>query len=132
MKRFCYLSLGYLSLTLGVIGIFVPILPTTCFVLLAAFCFSKSSDRLYRLLRSHRVFGPMVVDWEDNRVIRMRAKVMATSLMVIVGSIPLVSGAFVPWKWALLATLILVLAYIWSFPSQPKKTSASVASPERV
>ena len=130
MKRMFFLISGWLSLSLGVIGIFVPVLPTTCFVLLAAYCFSRSSERLYFRLRAHKLFGPLIVDWEDNHVIRLKAKIMATSLLIVMGVLPLALGQMAAWKLGVLVVLVLVLAYIWSFPSGVK-TSADSTFRER-
>ena len=65
--RALWLSAGLVALLLGVVGIFLPLLPTTPFVLLAAACFSRGSTRCERWLLSHRTFGPMVRDWRRHR-----------------------------------------------------------------
>lgn len=68
---------GWVSLALGVIGIFLPLMPTTVFVLLAAWCFARSSPRFHRWLLAHRWFGPMVRSFRDGgrlpRAVRLRA-----------------------------------------------------------
>lgn len=74
---------GCVSLALGVIGIFVPLLPTTPFLLLSALCFSKSSTRLHNWLLQHKYFGPAIVEWQTNRVIRPRVKLLALSTIAI-------------------------------------------------
>ena len=75
MRRF-YLCLGYASLALGVIGIFLPVLPTTPFVLLAAWCFARSNPALADRLYSHPRFGAVLRAWRDERAIPLRAKLM--------------------------------------------------------
>ncbi len=65
-KRIFYLLLGWFSLITGIIGIFLPLLPTTPLVLLAAWCFSKSSERFHTWLINHKFFGPIVSDWQSN------------------------------------------------------------------
>lgn len=72
---------GILSLLLGIIGIFVPILPTTPFVLLSAWLFLKSSDRLHQKLIKHRYFGPMITQYQVHKAIPVRVKVYSLSLM---------------------------------------------------
>lgn len=72
---------GILVLALGIIGIFLPVLPTTPFVIVAAFCFSKGSPRLRRWLVTHRIFGPMILDWEATGAIPRGVKYMACTMM---------------------------------------------------
>ncbi len=79
--RALWLAAGVLSLITGVVGIFLPLLPTTPFVLLAAFCFSRGSERWERWLLAHPRFGPMVRDWRLHRAVPLRAKQIATLMM---------------------------------------------------
>lgn len=72
---------GLLSLGIGIIGIFLPVLPTTPLVLLAAFCFGKGSPRLRIWLLGHRRFGPMIENWQTTGSIAPRAKRMALIAM---------------------------------------------------
>lgn len=77
---------GSLSLALGLIGIVLPGLPTTPFILLAAACYAKASPRLHHWLLNHRWFGPMLRDWESNRSLTRRTKTLAVvSMLVMVG-----------------------------------------------
>ncbi|MCB1629665.1 MAG: YbaN family protein [Xanthomonadales bacterium] len=87
LARAGWLALALLSLGLGIIGIVVPGLPTTPFVLLAAFAAARGSLRLHGWLRAHRVFGPMVADWEREGAVSRRAKRMATLMMSLCGVI---------------------------------------------
>ena len=64
-KRYLLIALGWLCIVLGVIGIFLPILPTTPFILLAAWAFSRSSERFHRWLVNHPQLGPIVSAWQD-------------------------------------------------------------------
>ncbi|MDJ0766890.1 MAG: YbaN family protein [Myxococcota bacterium] len=72
---------GVLSLTLGVIGIVVPLLPTTPLLLLAAACFVRSSDRLYRWLMNHRIFGPYIKNYREHRAVTFRTKAFTLVLL---------------------------------------------------
>lgn len=72
---------GFVALGLGVVGIALPILPTTPLVLLAAFCFSRGSPRFHGWLLAHPRFGPMINDWQANGAIHPRAKRMAVGMM---------------------------------------------------
>lgn len=76
---------GALALLLGVVGIFLPGLPTTPFVLVAAGCFVRASPRAHAWLQTHRLFGPTLRDWETHRSIPRRAKIIA--LLMMAGSV---------------------------------------------
>ena len=74
LKRFLYLIGGCVALITGIVGIVLPVLPTTPFVLLAAWCFARSSDRFHIWLLNHRYFGKLVSDWEKHRGITQKNK----------------------------------------------------------
>ncbi|MDP2075564.1 YbaN family protein [Hydrogenophaga sp.] len=77
---------GSVSLALGLIGVVLPGLPTTPFILLAAACYAKASPRLHGWLLNHRLLGPMVRDWETHRSLTRRSKTVAqVSMVVMVG-----------------------------------------------
>jgi len=83
MMRLLYLSLGYASLALGVIGIFLPVLPTTPFVLLAAWCFARSNPALADRLYNHPRFGALLRTWRDEKAIPLRAKLIALTMLAL-------------------------------------------------
>lgn len=121
LMQFIYLITGILSLGLGIVGIFVPLLPTTPFVLVSAFCFSKSSRRLHTLLIEHRIFGPIVVDWEKNKVIRLPIKFISSiALCGMIGYAVIYREMSLIPKLLALLTMVIALAYIWSKPSRPE------------
>jgi uncharacterized membrane protein YbaN (DUF454 family) len=117
--RWLMIALGGLALALGVIGIFLPLLPTTPFVLLAAFFFARGSTRMHRWLADNPRFGRYLRDWEAEQVIPMVGKVASTVTMV-----PSVSWVIltrdIPWPLELLmaVTVAAVLWYIWTRPSR--------------
>jgi len=71
------IAIGFLSLTLAAIGIFIPLLPTTPFLLLAAACFAKSSNSLHNWLISHRWFGSLILNYQLGKGIPLRAKIIS-------------------------------------------------------
>ncbi|MBT8056989.1 MAG: YbaN family protein [Gammaproteobacteria bacterium] len=81
--------LGFLFLALALAGVFLPLLPTTPFVLLAAGCFAQSSERMHRWILQNPTFGPMVTDWEKRKCVSRRVKVIAIVSMVLVGGVSL-------------------------------------------
>ena len=101
---------------LGVIGVVVPGLPTTPFILLAAWAAARSSPRLHMWLLKHRLFGPMVRDWQHGGAVSRRAKWSATIAMGICG---LIIGFTAPRPWMTavgLGCMALVLAWLWQRP----------------
>lgn len=78
---------GSLSLALGLLGVLLPGLPTTPFMLLAAACYAKASPRLHRWMLSHRWMGPMLRDWERDRSLTRRSKVVAVGSMLLMVSL---------------------------------------------
>ena len=106
--RYTLLAIGWLSVLLGVIGIFVPVLPTTPFLLLAAACFVRSSRRFYLWLVNHKHLGPWIRDYLEGNGIPLKGKVYAIGLMW--ASIGL-SCYLVPMPWArafMLTSAVLV------------------------
>lgn len=116
LKHHIYQFIGGLSLGLGVLGAFLPLLPTTCFILLAAWAFSKSSPRFYRALCNHSLFGGIIRDWQTHRAMSIKTKVIASlsivasfSLTLLLVSIPTIL------MWGLLilmAVLMICIALI--------------------
>jgi len=101
-----WFALGSVSLGLGVLGIFLPLLPTTPFVLLAAFFFSRSSPAVHDWLLAHKTFGPAIRDWRDNRAISRRGK---TAAAVAMGAALALSFAMdVSWTLIAIQSVVLV------------------------
>lgn len=76
MGKSLLIACGGLAVALGTAGVFLPLLPTTPFLLVAAACFSRSSDRHYEWLLNHRWFGPYLRQYREHRTIPVRAKVV--------------------------------------------------------
>lgn len=115
--RALWLLAGALSLATGIVGIFVPLLPTTPLVLLAAWCFSRGSARWEGWLLAHPRWGPMVRDWRAERAVPLRAKQLATAMMAI-------SSAWAAWtissgwRWVPALCCVAVATWLWSLPSR--------------
>lgn len=123
VPRALYFSFAWLFIVIGVIGIFLPLLPTTPFLLLAAWCFSKSSERFHSWLLDHPTLGPPVRDWQGHGVIRRPAKIAATVAMALAIMFPMVLVKVPMWaKWFTVVTTTCVMTFIWTRPSSPRQS----------
>ena len=123
--RLLWMIGGSISLGVGIIGIILPLLPTTPFLILAAFCYARSSRRLYDWLIHHRIFGPFIEDWRRHGAIRRPAKILATLSMAGVLVISLLLHIATPIILIQAAILSAVLAFIWTRPDGPEDHGAN-------
>ncbi len=116
MLRYLLLAFALLCITMGVIGIFVPGLPTTVFILMAGWAAARSSPRFSAWLESHRLFGSMLRDWRETRAVSRRAKWSATVMMTICAVILFLTASR-PWlAEAITALMAVVLMWLWRRP----------------
>ena len=116
LLRRLYLAGGTIALLLGAVGLFLPLLPTTPFVLLAAACFARGSARWHRWLMAHHLTGPMIRDWYEHRSMAPGVKVWAYVLTALSfgSSIAMVEAV---WVKCALALLAMILSYfLWRIP----------------
>ncbi|WP_242122865.1 YbaN family protein [Sphingobium sp. Sx8-8] len=115
MGRAFYLCCGFLSLGAGAIGAFLPLLPTVPFMILAAFCFARSSPALEARLLEHRHFGPHIRNWRERGAISRRGKKAALAAFAFSAVLGL---AFSPLPWCLipLAAALIGGTWIWTRP----------------
>ena len=119
-QRVLWGAAGVISLAIGIVGIFLPLLPTTPLVLLAAFCFSRCSEAWERWLLEHRTFGPMVRDWQAHGAVSRRAKWVSTLTMLACSAIFFLTSP--RWWMAALGTAIMacVSVWLWLRPEPPR------------
>jgi len=112
-----YKILGFIFLALAALGAVLPVLPTTPFVLVAASCFAKSSPSLHQKLLENRLFGPLIINWQQHRSIPLKAKIIALSTMLF----SVIWSCFLLTSSALqLMVILLVLGpaiFIWRLPN---------------
>lgn len=117
--RAIYFSLGWLFFAIGVIGVVLPVLPTTPFMLLALWAFARSSQRFHNWLYTHRFFGPPLQQWEKYRVIPKAAKIMSISVMSLSFILMLVYSPGTVWLKLLITALMFYGA--WFILSKPSR-----------
>jgi hypothetical protein len=129
--RVVWITAGWVSFGLGVLGAMLPLMPTVVFMLLAAFCFSRGSPRLHDWLMSHPRFGAAIVDWRDAGMIRPAAK--RAALMAICLSFGISAAVGVPGSIMLIQAVVLssVIAFILSRPGGSLWERSDVVSPLR-
>jgi len=122
LRRPLLLGLGLAFVGLGLLGTVLPVLPTTPFMILALWCFARSSKRFHDWLYHHRVFGPPLRQWDQHRVIPPLAKIVAVTAMVAsMVYVVLFSAA----PWYLIAAMAVVIAYgAWFILTKPSRAPA--------
>lgn len=119
-SRYFYLSVGWFCVGLGAIGIILPVFPTTPFLLVAVWAFSKSSPELAEKIRNHPRFGHYVRHWQDHGVIPMQAKFLAVAMMGGAGVYLLRYSVAPAWAgYSACAIMAALAVYILTRPSQP-------------
>lgn len=119
MLRIFYLIAGLVLVALGIIGAFLPLMPTTIFLILAAWCFARSSPRLEGWLLNHKQFGPTLRAWRESGAISRRAKFMACTGMTLGFAIFWIGAQPGLWLWLLVASIMLACA--WFVVSRPER-----------
>jgi len=119
--RLAFAALGTLCVILALLGVFLPLLPTTPFLLLAAACYARASTRFYNWLLNHRVFGPLILEWRRYRSIPYRVKLWSIALMTVMLTF---STLFFVGDWRAQAALALLGAglatWLYRIPSRDK------------
>ena len=116
-KHYLLICLGWLSVTLGVIGVFLPIMPTTPFILLAGWCFARSSERFHHWLLSNKHFGPILKEWESGHGIsrKVRTRALGLSWFSLCFSMLVISQW---WAVVILVTIgIILTVYLYRQPT---------------
>ncbi len=90
LTRIILISVGFLCVALGALGLLLPVMPTTPFLLLAAACFARSSPRFYDWLLNLRLFGTLIRNWQQTRSIPIRAKLLAIAAILVLGGASLI------------------------------------------
>ena len=117
--RYAFMALGFVCVGLGVLGAFLPVLPTTSFLLVALWAFSRSSRRFHDWLYTHPRLGPPLQEWKEHGTIPVKAKVMALSTMLAsLGFMVFVSHAKWPVVAAAAALMLVGAVFILSRPSR--------------
>lgn len=130
--RWILICCGWFSILAGVVGIFLPLVPTVPFLLLAAVCFGRSSERFHTWLIEHNHLGPLIRDYLNGGGIPLRAKRIAISMVWV--SFPASAFMFVPVVWAkilLIAVAAGITLYLLRLPTMPPEEKGSELNDNR-
>ena len=123
MKRIILISLGWLCVGLGFVGVFVPGIPTTIFLIIALWAFTKSSEKLRHWLLNHKRFGPILNNWQEHKVVPRRAKILMVVLMSLAVILFYYSSQSLILTIGLTIILVTVAIYVISLPSKIPENS---------
>ncbi|MEE2565104.1 YbaN family protein [Hyphobacterium marinum] len=119
--RSIWFLVAVLALALGALGVFLPLLPTTPFILLAAYGFARSSRRMHAWLVGHRLFGPAIANWNRYGAIDRRAKVLGVASLAAVLILSVAFGVPIHAIWVQAAVLSACAIFILSRPVPPER-----------
>ena len=117
MKRYFWMLLGFMSLGMAYLGVILPGLPYSPFIVFAAYCFAKSSPRMHAWIMNHRIFGPFITNWNHKRVFPLKLKYFM--LISMSASLALMYTGNVPMRGIIYTAVFMALVAIWAwrFPS---------------
>ena len=117
MKRIMLLSLGWACVGLAFIGIFVPGIPTTPFLIVALWAFAKTSKKFHTWLLNHKRFGPILSNWESHKVVPLKAKILMVILQIFAVVMFHYSLQNIYLTIGLIVILLFVARYVLRLPS---------------
>jgi uncharacterized membrane protein YbaN (DUF454 family) len=132
MKKFFWNCLGFLSLGMAYIGVITPGIPYSIFVVFAAYCFSKGSERMHNWIMNHKLFGPFLTNWGQKRVFPTKMKyfmlaMMSTSLIIMWLTAVPVRGIIYTAVF-----MCLVAIWAWRFPGSVEEHQRRIDNGEKV
>ena len=131
VKKAIWTALGMLSLGMAYVGVVTPGIPYSPFVVFAAYCFSKGSERMHKWIYNHKLFGPFLTNWSTKRVFPQKMKWFMLAMM----SLSLVIMSFtVPVKGVVYTGIFMVLVAVWAwrYPSSVEEHDRRIAEGKKV
>lgn len=127
LKSIIYLTIGYLCVGLGFIGIFLPVLPTTPFMILALWAFSNGSEKMHNWLLNHPRFGASLQAWEQHKIIPIKAKLTALTF-ILASATYILFFSNVPTYAVIMSvsTMAGAITYVLTRPSSVRASSVRV------
>ncbi len=121
MKKLFWNTLGFISLGMAYVGVVTPGIPYSPFIVFAAYCFSKGSERMHRWIYNHKIFGPFLTNWNTKRVFPQKMKYFM--LIMMTSSLVIMWLTAVPVRGIIYTALFMacVAVWAWRYPSSPEE-----------
>ena len=132
MKKLFWNVLGFLSLGMAYIGVITPGIPYSIFVVFAAYCFSKGSERMHRWIYNHKIFGPFLTNWNEKRVFPQKMRYLMLTMMSISLIIMYVTGVKSVGILGTAGFMMIVAIWAWRFPNNPEEHDRRKAAGEKI
>ena len=120
-KKIFWTTLGFLSLGMAYLGVITPGLPYSIFVVFAAYCFSKGSERMHTWIYNHKIFGPFLTNWSEKRVFPEKMKYLMIGMMSLSLVLMTISGVKPIGVISTGIFMLLVAVWAWRYPSTPEE-----------
>ena len=132
MKKLFWKILGFLSLGMAYVGLVTPGIPYSIFVVFAAYCFSKGSERMHRWIYNHKLFGPFLTNWNTKRVFPQKMKYFMLFMMTT--SLVTMWLTAVPVRGIIYTALFMLCVAIWAwrFPSSVEEYDSRKAQGKKI
>lgn len=132
MKKLFWNCLGFLSLGMAYVGVITPGIPYSPFVVFAAYCFSKGSERMHRWIYNHKVFGPFLTNWNTKRVFPTKMKYFM--LIMMSSSLIIMFFTGVPTRGIIYTAIFMAVVAIWAwrFPGSVAEHQKRIDNNERI
>lgn len=117
MKKLFWNILGFLSLGMAYIGVITPGVPYSIFVVFAAYCFSKGSERMHKWIYNHKIFGPFLTNWGEKRVFPQKMRYLMLGMMTLSLCIMYFTGVKPVGILSTAVFMALVAIWAWRFPN---------------
>jgi hypothetical protein len=132
MKQFLWKCLGFLSLGMAYVGVVVPGIPYSPFVVFAAYCFAKGSPRMHAWIMNHKTFGPFINNWNTKRVFPVKLKFFMLASMTVSLVIMYVTGVKPIGIFSTAIFMGLVACWAWRFPGSVAEHDARIAEGRKI
>jgi len=132
MKKIFWTTLGFLSLGMAYIGVVTPGIPYSPFVVFAAYCFSKGSERMHRWIYNHKIFGPFLTNWNTKRVFPTKMKFFMLAMMSLSLILMFTGGVKTIGIISTAVFMALVAIWAWRFPGSVEEHQRRIDNGEKV
>jgi uncharacterized membrane protein YbaN (DUF454 family) len=132
VKKFLWTCLGFVSLGMAYVGVVTPGIPYSCFIVFAAYCFSKGSPRMHAWLYQHKLFGPFLTNWGEKRIFPRRMKYFMLFMMSSSLSIMLFSGVKPIGILSTAVFMACIAVWTWRFPGSMEEHDSRILHGKKI